>query len=137
LKVESEPAPLAARGRTAAQAPKKDSSPPDPKRPITSIISLGTQTFEGEPAEGHRIVITYPTGSRGNDAPFSESQEVWVSSYLKIPIVTKLSNPLTFDADIRLTKITRIEPDPNLFLIPADFKIVDEVGPFDITWYFN
>jgi hypothetical protein len=137
LKVETAPAPGAARGPSPQQNSQKVVSPPDPKRPISSTISLGTQIFEGEPTDGRRTIITYPTGSHGNDAPFSQIYEVWISPYLKVPMLTKTSDPLTFDAVIRLTKITRNEPDPNLFIIPSDYKIVDEVGPFDITWYSN
>jgi hypothetical protein len=137
MKVETAPAPGGVRGQSPQQNAQRDSGPPDPKRPISSTISLGTQIFEGEPADGRRTMTTYPTGSHGNDAPFSQVYEVWISPYLKVPILTKTSDPLTFDAVIRLTNITRNEPDPNLFVIPPDYKIVVEVGPFDITWYFN
>jgi hypothetical protein len=137
LKVEGEPPPANGRSASTPQAAQSNSSPPDPKRPIISTISLGTQVFEGEPANGRRITITYPTGSRGNDAPFSEVHEIWTSPYLKVPILQKNSDPISHDSVVSLTRITRIEPDPNLFLIPSDYKIIDEVGPFDITWYFN
>jgi len=141
LTIDTELPSGAARGGPAPQAnqqtAQRSSDSPDPKRPIITHVSLGTQIFEGEPAEGHRTVITYPTGSRGNDGPFSETQEQWISPYLKLPILIKITNPLSFDSVIRLTKITRNEPDPNLFLIPSDYKIVDENGPFEVTWYFN
>jgi len=32
--------------------------------------------------------------------------------------------------------IVRGEPDPDLFRIPGDYRIVDEPGPFAVTFVF-
>ena len=34
----------------------------------------------------------------------------------------------------RLTNISRLEPDPLLFVVPADYTIVEESGPFTIKY---
>lgn len=38
------------------------------------------------------------------------------------------------DLVFRLTNISRLEPDPLLFLVPAEHTIVDENGPFTIKY---
>lgn len=137
LKVERDTALNTALDPSSSQAAQRAANSPNPKRPTSSTVSLGTQVFDGEPAEGTRRTTTFPTGSRGNDAPFSEVYEAWISPYLRIPILEKITSPLTHDSTIRLVKISRVEPEPNLFVIPSDYKIGDEIGSFEITWKFN
>jgi hypothetical protein len=33
------------------------------------------------------------------------------------------------DQTFQLTNIVRVEPDPTLFTVPSDFKILDALGP--------
>jgi hypothetical protein len=127
--------------RFPLKAMNEESLPPrnsnaNPGEPTVTRESLGNQIIDGDPAVGLKITYTYPAGARGNDAPFSEIHEIWVSQYLKIPVLTKTTDPLNYDSVLELKNISRIEPDPNLFIVPAGYAIVDENGPVEIKLIF-
>ena len=111
-------------GLTAAPPPV---SAPDAQaqRPQFSRESLGMQTIEGVLAEGSRSTVVYPIGALGNDRPITTISETWVSPELKTIVLSKNSDPRNGDSTTRLTNISRSEPDPSLFQIPADYEVVD------------
>ena len=89
--------------------------------------SLGKQTIEGIEAEGVRTTITIPAGEIGNERPIEVISERWYSPQLQTVVMTKHSDPRFGETVYRLTNISRTEPDPSLFQVPADYKIKD--GP--------
>ena len=95
--------------------------------------NLGTQTIEGLMVEGSRDTLSYPAGTWGYDRPIKTVHEVWMSKELGIIIMSKNSMPAE-DLVFRLTNINRLEPDPLLFVVPAEYTIVDENGPFTIKY---
>ncbi len=94
------------------------------QRPESSRESLGTQTIEGVLAEGQRRTMVYPVGFFGNDRPITTVSEIWTSPDLKIVVLSKNSDPRSGESTTRLTNISRGEPDPSLFQVPADYEIV-------------
>jgi hypothetical protein len=98
--------------------------------------SLGSQTMEGVVVNGVRTTHTIPAGQIGNDRPISIVTEVWTSTDLKTIISSKRNDPRMGEQTFRLTNIVRAEPDPSLFTVPADFKIVDG-GPKTIIYRRN
>ena len=96
--------------------------------PARSHESLGTQTIEGLPADGSRTTIVYPVGAFGNDRPVTTISETWISHELNRAILTKSSDPRSGETTTRLTNISRAEPDPALFQVPADYQIDDAQG---------
>jgi hypothetical protein len=94
--------------------------------PETQSESLGTHTIEGISAEGTRITTTFPAGSVGNDREFTTTSETWVSKDLGVTLLSKQSDPRYGETTTRLTDISQTEPDPNLFLVPTDYTIVDQ-----------
>ncbi len=98
--------------------------------------SLGSQTMEGVVVNGVRTIHTIPAGQIGNDGPISIVTEVWTSTDLKTIISSKRNDPRMGEQTFRLTNIVRAEPDPSLFTVPADFKIVDG-GPQTIIYRRN
>jgi hypothetical protein len=90
---------------------------------------LGTQTIEGVLVKGVRTTHTIPAGQIGNDKPINIITEVWTSPDLKIIVSSKRSDPRMGDQTFQLTNIMRVEPDPSLFTVPADFKIIDGPQP--------
>ena len=98
--------------------------------------SLGSQTMEGVVVNGVRTTRTIPAGQIGNDRPISIVTEVWTSTDLKTIISSKRNDPRMGEQTFRLTNIVRAEPDPSLFTVPADFKIVDG-GPKTIIYRRN
>ncbi len=93
---------------------------------------LGSQTMEGVLVNGVRTTRTIAAGQIGNDRPISIVTEVWTSPELKTVIYSKRSDPRIGEQTFELKNITRGEPDPSLFTVPADFRIVD--GPRTIVY---
>jgi hypothetical protein len=100
-----------------------------------SIEDLGSQTMEGVIVTGTRTTRVIPAGQIGNDAPISIVTEVWTSSELKTVVYSKRSDPRMGVQKFELTDIVRTEPDASLFVVPADFKVVD--GPQPIVYRSN
>ena len=91
--------------------------------------------MEGVTVVGTRTTRVIPTGRVGNDAPIEIVTEVWTSPELKTVLSSKRSDPRMGVDTLQLTNISRSEPDPSLFTVPADFKIVD--GPQPIIFRTN
>ena len=109
-----------ARGITPTQTPSD--------QPQRSTESLGSQTVEGVYVEGKKTTTTFPVGFMGNDRPLVRVTESWISSDLKLTVVSKSSDPRMGESTMRFRNINRSEPDPALFGVPADYQIVDENG---------
>ena len=90
---------------------------------------LGSHTMEGVLVNGVRMTHTIPAGQIGNDLPITIVTEVWTSPDLKTVVYSKRSDPRMGEQTFRLTNIVRTEPNPSLFTVPADFKIVDGPQP--------
>jgi hypothetical protein len=86
---------------------------------------LGTQTMEGVVVTGTRTTRTIPAGQIGNEKPITITTEVWTSPELHTVIMSKRSDPRMGEQTFQLTNIVRSEPDPSLFTVPSDFKLVD------------
>jgi hypothetical protein len=106
------------------------------EQPVANTEFLGSQMMEGVLVNGVRITRTIPAGQIGNDRPISIVTEVWTSTHLKTIISSKRNDPRMGEQTFRLTNIVRAEPDPSLFTVPAEFKIVDG-GPKTIIYRRN
>jgi hypothetical protein len=110
-----------------------------PKRSTTdeqhesNTESLGSQTMEGVVVNGVRTTRSIPAGQVGNDRPITIVTEVWTSTELKTIVSSKRNDPRMGEQTFRLTNIVRAEPDPSLFTVPPDFKIIDG-GPKTILY---
>ena len=90
---------------------------------------LGTQSMEGVLVKGTRTTHTIPAGQIGNEQPITIVTEVWTSLELKTVVYSKRSDPRMGEQTFRLTNIVRAGPNPALFTVPADFKVVDDPAP--------
>jgi len=90
---------------------------------------LGAKTMEGVNVTGTRVTRTIPAGQIGNDKPLSIVTEVWTSPDLKTVVYSKRSDPRMGDQTFQLTNIVRAEPDPTLFVVPSDFKVIEGAEP--------
>jgi TonB family protein len=111
----------------AALGTGSDATASAPNRPAPDRTSenLGTQTIEGLLCEGARITVTWPVGSRGNDRPFSVISELWISAEVQIPVLSKMTNPQTGERTQKVINISRAEPSPELFQVPAEYTVTD------------
>ena len=108
--------------------------PPNRYGQTTTVESLGTQVINGMQTEGLRTTMTTPAGAMGNDRPMSSVTETWTSSELKIVIFSNQSDPGSSASTRQILNLSRAEPDPNLFIVPTDYTVVDETGRFSIEY---
>lgn len=114
--------------QTAGTA-QQQSLPAPEKRPITiesKSESLGEMSIEGLEAHGIRTTFTYPAGMFGNALPIVAVREVWYSTDLRVPLLTKNDDPRTGKMVTRLTNISLDEPTASLFEVPPDYTILEE-----------
>jgi len=88
--------------------------------------------MEGVLVNGVRTTRTIPAGQIGNDRPISIVTEVWTSPELKTIVYSKRTDPRMGEQIFQLKNVVRGEPDASLFIVPADFKIVE--GPRPIIY---
>ena len=84
---------------------------------------LGEQVIEGVAAKGTRTTTVIPAGAIGNEQPITVTSEEWFSPDLNVLVMTKHADPRSGETTYRLTGITRGEPDPSLFELPAGVTI--------------
>lgn len=104
----------------------KKTGPPADGDPAPATDSLGDQTIEGVHATGTRITTTIPAGEMGNEQPILVTSERWYSPELKATVMTKHNDPWAGELKTQFSNVNTSEPDPSLFQVPADYKIVDE-----------
>jgi hypothetical protein len=95
---------------------------------------LGTQVIEGVTALGTRVTTTIPAGAIGNEQPIQITSERWYSPDLQTVVLSKLNDPRIGETTHKLTNITRGEPDPTLFQVPAGYT-VQESKPGTVMRY--
>jgi hypothetical protein len=99
---------------------------PSPQQPgVTQEEPLGTRTIDGIAATGRRTRLTIPPGKIGNDRPIEITDERWESPDLKVLLLSRYHDPRTGDVEYRLTNISRAEPAPDLFTVPADYRVLE------------
>lgn len=84
---------------------------------------LGERMMEGVKARGTRTTTVIPAGAIGNELPITVTSEEWFSPDLKVLVMTKHADPRSGETTYRLTGITRSEPSPSLFELPAGVTI--------------
>lgn len=99
--------------------------PPDQgEKPEGKVEDLGTKEIEGIRVTGTRTTFEIPAGQLGNDKPIPVVTENWFSPELQVIVFSKHSDPLAGEHVFRLVNIKRDEPSPDLFQVPAGFKVV-------------
>jgi hypothetical protein len=87
--------------------------------------NLGTQTVDGLELIGTRETQTIRGAAVGSDRPLSITKEFWYSRRLGLNVSTKRSDPRSGIEVFTVTDINQSEPDPALFTLPQDARIVD------------
>ena len=86
--------------------------------------NLGEQVVEGVRATGTRTTTVIPAGSSiGNLNEIRIVSEQWFSPDLDVLVLTRHSDPRVGETVYKLTNVVRAQPDPNLFVPPADYTI--------------
>jgi|SRR5579859_1488615 len=117
------------RARRAQEEATRSKVQLDDSNPNTvQTESLGSKMIEGVQADGKRVTETIPAGKIGNDKPIQIVNESWYSSELQTIVMSKHSDPRSGDVTYTLTNISRAEPDPTLFQVPAGYQMKSEGG---------
>jgi hypothetical protein len=96
---------------------------PPQERPHSSVEKLGGESIAGAYAEGRRITNVIPAGTQGNDRDFTVITEKWESPELGIEVLEKITDPRNGVTTREMKNLTRSEPDPTLFQVPADYQL--------------
>jgi hypothetical protein len=87
----------------------------------SATTSLGQKSINGVTATGTRLVRNIPSGALGNDKPITSTLDRWVSSDLGIAVQITEKSSIGGDVTLNLEQVVRTEPDPTLFVPPADY----------------
>jgi hypothetical protein len=113
----------------AARAVSRSEAAPAPQE---SLEDLGAQLMNGALVHGTRMVRAL-RGAAGNGLPLTDTRDIWYAPDLNLIVSVVMSAP-TGTTVQRLADLRRGPPDPSLFLVPPNYRIVDESGSFEITW---
>jgi hypothetical protein len=57
------------------------------------------------------------------------TDEYWYSDDVHLNMLVKHTDPRSGEQTMTVTQLKRGEPDPQLFVVPSDYKVVDETPP--------
>jgi hypothetical protein len=85
---------------------------------------LVRRTMEGLQVEGVRRTQMIAAGAIGNERPIVVTTEEWTSPNLKVLVFSEHTDPRTGISTYKLVNVSRAEPSPSLFEVPADYTVV-------------
>jgi hypothetical protein len=86
---------------------------------------LEPDTIEGIPVAGTRETTTIVSAASGKERPVVSIREFWYSDDLQTNLAVTRIDPVKGRQVIRLSHISRTEPDSHLWDVPAGFKVRD------------
>lgn len=116
-------------------APNWDEVPPPARIPVPAKAGengvrqedLGTQIMENVTVHGQRITSTIPAAQSGTGQPLVVIHEIWYSEELHLNMLIKHNDPRTGEQILTVQQLKRDNPDPQMFAVPSDYKVVDEM----------
>jgi hypothetical protein len=97
----------------------RDAAHNNNKNDKTQVTSLGDDTVEGHPIHKKRIESTDKTSHHG------QKTEIWTATDIHMPVFVKATgSDRTTTREYRNIQVT--DPDPQVFAIPKDYRIVDK-----------
>ena len=94
-------------------------------RGFTQVDDLGLGNIQGLETHGFRESIRFNPGTMGNDQPMTATREFWFSQQLAINLSSMVDNPQTGKQVFTVKDLSTSEPDPAIFSVPPDYKILD------------
>jgi len=94
-----------------------------PAREGVKREDLPATVIEGVSVTGTRETTVIDTGAMGNDRPITIASERWYSPELQIEVKSERKDPRMGVTTHSLSNISRAEPDPSVFQVPADYKV--------------
>jgi hypothetical protein len=94
----------------------------DGKRFLTRE-SLGSDVIDGLNVVGTRETISINAGVLGNNHPLVSTREFWYSPDLQVNLSVTRKDPREGTQTIHVMDLSRSEPDPAMFQVPAGFVV--------------
>jgi hypothetical protein len=92
-----------------------------PQNEFTKEEDLGVHEVNGFLAHGVREIQTIPSTNDDNGKGIVVTDEYWYSEELRINLMVKHNDPRSGTATLRVTHLSRTEPDPALFRVPEGY----------------
>jgi hypothetical protein len=96
----------------------------DAKR-FLALESLGNDVIDGLNVIGTRETISINAGVLGNNQPLVSTREFWYSPDLQVNLAVTRKDPREGTQTIHVMDLSRSEPDPAMFQVPAGFVVQD------------
>ena len=87
---------------------------------------LGVDTFAGLDVQKSRETTTLYTETVGNTRTILRTVEYWYSPALGVNVQVKRHDPRDGDQTLWLTDVSLSAADPEIFKVPADYRVIDE-----------
>ena len=87
--------------------------------------SLGSDVINGLDVVGTRETTSINAGVLGNNQPLISTREFWYSPDLQVNLSVTRKDPREGTQVIHVVDLSRSEPDPAMFQVPAGFVVVD------------
>lgn len=102
--------------------------PPQQQRKLPGVTEtdLGTQTLDDLELHGVRKQRTIPAELSGTGKPVVITDEYWYSPALAIYMTIRHDDPRTGEQLVAVTNVDRHEPSAEVFVVPPEYKLVDE-----------
>lgn len=100
-----------------------------PQRSNAQLEDLGTNVLEGLEVHGYRRTLTVSAKNSGTGEPIVVTDEYWYSEELHLNLLATHNDPRTAKLTITVTHVSREQPSPDLFQVPANYKLVDVTPP--------
>ena len=112
---------------TAAEleARRKTRQASQPSQNKLNTEDLGMRNIAGIETHGTRTTLTIPAGEEGNELPLAIVNETWNSKELGLVMMAVSDDPRHGRTTFEIQEVNRAEPDPSLFVPPADYKVED------------
>lgn len=99
------------------------------KRTYLTRENLGVDTFAGLEVQHSRETFTLASESVGNTQTIVRTVEYWYSPELGVNAQVKRHDPREGDQTLWLTDLSRSAPEPEIFKVPGDYRVVDHRHP--------
>jgi len=106
-------------------APAPGFMPADAADTVQTGENLGQRQVEGVLAFGSKTKFVIEANAIGNEQAIEVSTERWFSPAIRAVVMSKYSDPRFGEITYRLINISQEEPDPILFKVPDNYRVID------------
>jgi hypothetical protein len=98
-----------------------------PRASTMQSVRLGSSVIDALTVEGRRESTSVAAGAYGNPEPLLITREIWHSSELDLDVSVTKTDPRSGIQIRKIEILSRNEPDPDYFAIPADYTKLNNI----------